>query len=158
MQKAQTDVKSAGLKPNGYGDDSPNGDAGRAVIHEDGTVHHPADDRASTRGIISPPSPDNESAIPTIKISEHGDEEKKKEGEEDAEEADIVSTPVATSGVQRPELAAADSEKQDGESSPNSSETFSFSNKRLCERWLDNLFMVLYEVSFPLSHLSSAMD
>lgn len=25
-------------------------------------------------------------------------------------------------------------------------EPFSFSNKRLCERWLDNLFMVLYEV------------
>jgi hypothetical protein len=23
--------------------------------------------------------------------------------------------------------------------------TFTFSNKRLCERWLDNLFMVLYE-------------
>lgn len=26
------------------------------------------------------------------------------------------------------------------------SDGFSFSNKRLCERWLDNLFMVLYEV------------
>ena len=25
----------------------------------------------------------------------------------------------------------------------------SFVNKRLCERWLDNLFMVLYEVSYP---------
>ncbi|KAH6887837.1 chaps family protein [Coprinopsis sp. MPI-PUGE-AT-0042] len=147
MQKAQTDVvKSAGVKPNGYGDDSPNGDAGRAVIHEDGTVHHPTDDRASTRGMISPPSPDNESAIPTIKISEHGEDEKKKDEEADAEEADIVSTPIATSGgVQRPEMAAADSEKQDGETSPSASETFSFSNKRLCERWLDNLFMVLYE-------------
>lgn len=27
----------------------------------------------------------------------------------------------------------------------NSAGTFSFTNKRLCERWLDNLFMVLYE-------------
>lgn len=26
----------------------------------------------------------------------------------------------------------------------------SFSNKRLCERWLDNLFMVLYEVSVQM--------
>jgi hypothetical protein len=29
-----------------------------------------------------------------------------------------------------------------------------FSNKRLCERWLDNLFMVLYEVSLPVSATS----
>lgn len=28
---------------------------------------------------------------------------------------------------------------------PSSSSSFSFTNKRLCERWLDNLFMVLYE-------------
>lgn len=38
---------------------------------------------------------------------------------------------------------------QDGDNTANpSQEAFSFSNKRLCERWLDNLFMVLYEVMF----------
>ena len=52
---------------------------------------------------------------------------------------------MAPKGPQKPELAAADPEKEDGEGTPSSSETFSFSNKRLCERWLDNLFMVLYE-------------
>jgi Chs5-Arf1p-binding protein BUD7/BCH1 len=40
---------------------------------------------------------------------------------------------------------------------PNSAEDDSqegrlvFQSKRLCERWLDNLFMVLYEVYSPLS-------
>lgn len=28
-------------------------------------------------------------------------------------------------------------------------DAFSFTNKRLCERWLDNLFMVSYEVRCP---------
>ena len=69
--------------------------------------------------------------------------------EDEAEEADIVQTPVVPKGPQKPELAAADPEKEDGEGTPSSSETFSFSNKRLCERWLDNLFMVLYEVRRP---------
>jgi hypothetical protein len=32
-----------------------------------------------------------------------------------------------------------------------SQEVYSFSNKRLCERWLDNLFMVLYEVCLSLT-------
>jgi len=100
-------------------------DAGRAVIHEDGSVGA-ADDRLSTRAIISPPSP----AIPTIRISADGDDD----DEPEAEEGDIVQTPV-----QKPLQTAAD------EGSPDAEETFSFSNKRLCERWLDNLFMVLYE-------------
>lgn len=33
------------------------------------------------------------------------------------------------------------------EEEPSEESELSFSNKRLCERWLDNLFMVLYEVS-----------
>lgn len=54
---------------------------------------------------------------------------------------------------------AGESEKEDGMGAGSTAEKepFSFSNKRLCERWLDNLFMVLYEVrslsasSFPRS-------
>ena len=42
-------------------------------------------------------------------------------------------------------MQAAETQDGDGGQSP-SQEPFSFSNKRLCERWLDNLFMVLYEV------------
>ncbi|KZT00654.1 chaps-domain-containing protein [Laetiporus sulphureus 93-53] len=51
--------------------------------------------------------------------------------------------------LEKPEQAAAGAGdgSQEGEppSSMSNQEPFSFSNKRLCERWLDNLFMVLYE-------------
>jgi hypothetical protein len=55
-------------------------------------------------------------------------------------------------GLQQPAQAAAsegDGENKDTTTigGPGGQESFSFSNKRLCERWLDNLFMVLYEVS-----------
>ncbi|KAJ3550802.1 hypothetical protein NMY22_g207 [Coprinellus aureogranulatus] len=132
MQKAQTEIKSApnSAKPNG------------PVIHEDGTV----DDGASTRGIMSPPTP--EPAIPTIKIS--GDEtEGAKQDEPEPDEGDIVATPLHNGGpngveMQKPVQAAGD-DKQDDITNVPQAEPFSFSNKRLCERWLDNLFMVLYE-------------
>ena len=64
-------------------------------------------------------------------------EEKKKNGFEAA--AGTVEKPV--SAVSPPQATSTASEPQATEQS----ETFSFSNKRLCERWLDNLFMVLYE-------------
>jgi hypothetical protein len=49
--------------------------------------------------------------------------------------------------LEKPEQAAAGEDESKGnEASTPASEPFSFSNKRLCERWLDNLFMVLYEV------------
>jgi len=41
--------------------------------------------------------------------------------------------------------AEKDAKKAKEPASPLPQEPFSFSNKRLCERWLDNLFMVLYE-------------
>lgn len=45
---------------------------------------------------------------------------------------------LSEASVEKP-TQAADDEQQEQEVS------FSFGNKRLCERWLDNLFMVLYE-------------
>ncbi|KAI8642491.1 Chs5p-Arf1p-binding proteins-domain-containing protein [Parasitella parasitica] len=57
--------------------------------------------------------------------------------------------------LERPTQAAEDKSKTEGASAttdgpintphPSDGVNFSFSNKRLCERWLDNLFMVLYE-------------
>ncbi|KAK4516559.1 uncharacterized protein ATC70_011533 [Mucor velutinosus] len=57
--------------------------------------------------------------------------------------------------LERPTQAAEDNSKTEGTSTsndapintphPSDGVNFSFSNKRLCERWLDNLFMVLYE-------------
>jgi len=133
-----------------------------------------ADDDASTKGVRAPPSvnlegsptssptpspsqshsvdDDAETAIPTIRIStESGREEKaaaaaKVNGREDANSEPVVE------GLQQPAQAAAgdgDGESKDAtpHNGPGAQESFSFSNKRLCERWLDNLFMVLYEVS-----------
>jgi len=61
---------------------------------------------------------------------------------------------VDVHGLEKPVQAAGEGEQNLNEASPApSQEPFSFSNKRLCERWLDNLFMVLYEVCkifFPL--------
>ena len=70
---------------------------------------------------------------------------------------DILSAngAVQQNGVQkhtleRPEQAAGEGDHYEYEASPAPvQEPFSFSNKRLCERWLDNLFMVLYEVGYP---------
>ena len=137
MQKAQTDIKSV---PN-----SARSTSG-PVIHEDGTV----DDGSSTRAIVSPPSPEP-AGIPTIKIS--GEEaEGGQEVEREPDEGDIVSTPLHINGpnavpMQKP-VQAAGEDKQDSSdiTAVAQAEPFSFSNKRLCERWLDNLFMVLYEV------------
>ena len=52
--------------------------------------------------------------------------------------------------IERPVQAAGEGDQNVNEASPApAQEPFSFSNKRLCERWLDNLFMVLYEVRYP---------
>lgn len=75
----------------------------------------------------------------------------------DAQSSDITSPEIpinasTTNGAVRPSLekplqaAASENGQMEGES-PITQEPFSFSNKRLCERWLDNLFMVLYEVN-----------
>ena len=56
---------------------------------------------------------------------------------------------VQNHGLERPVQAAGEGNQNVNEASPApAQEPFSFSNKRLCERWLDNLFMVLYEVGY----------
>ncbi|KAH9941143.1 chaps-domain-containing protein [Epithele typhae] len=107
--------------------------------------------------------------IPTIRISTESAREAasaakplngdaaKEEEEEEAEEAETETEPkengevadeVTKNGIKDPALEkpvqAAENPEGEGGASP-SQEPFSFSNKRLCERWLDNLFMVLYE-------------
>lgn len=59
--------------------------------------------------------------------------------------------------VEKPSLAAMKEEDDDADQpkSPLPPQDYSFSNKRLCERWLDNLFMVLYEVCFRPSFLKT---
>lgn len=128
--------------------------------------HGDEEDNASTRGMVSPggsavsaaTSPISEvngngnvvseNGIPTIRIST----------EEDLNKEDGAKTATAADTLEKPVQAAAGDDETDGNvtgvehkgkepASPATQEPFSFSNKRLCERWLDNLFMVLYEVS-----------
>lgn len=71
----------------------------------------------------------------------------------DADDDEGTATP--TPELDKPETAAVPEINGDAHAAENvqtsagegeEGEGFSFTNKRLCERWLDNLFMVLYEV------------
>ncbi|KAF9436942.1 hypothetical protein BGZ76_002486 [Entomortierella beljakovae] len=61
-------------------------------------------------------------------------------------EAAVEHHDVAIKGkqIEKPSVAAAASDDE-GDDDEEVELSFSFSNKRLCDRWLDNLFMVLYE-------------
>lgn len=162
MQKAYVDIQKV-VTPNGTR--PVNGQV--TVIHEDGSVTDGsvtlADDDASTRGVSSPLSesegrPENENGlspsggIPTIRVSSDSDTEREiteasrvdgytVDNEDDAKESANVQSPA----LEKP-MQAAGEEPEQSQLPNNSQEAFSFTNKRLCERWLDNLFMVLYEV------------
>lgn len=167
MQKAQADIKGS---LNGKGSSSG------PIIHEDGTisggardsvvsgtttkVDHDAgaDDDASTKGVVSPvddseegnPAELSTTEIPTIKISTESDREREHAS---LEEVGVKVNGNGSStmdehdhGLEKPVQAAAGDGIEKGDDSNTAQDGFSFSNKRLCERWLDNLFMVLYEV------------
>ncbi|KAJ0423749.1 Chs5p-Arf1p-binding proteins-domain-containing protein [Aspergillus carlsbadensis] len=76
------------------------------------------------------------------------------ENGEDAEEDDTAETTVngddsqqVEHSIERPEQTVASEVVKSGNEDPDPSHSAytQFKNKRLCERWLDNLFMVLYE-------------
>ncbi|CAL1708705.1 unnamed protein product [Somion occarium] len=165
MQKQHSDIRVASPS-------SPNGTTSETVIHEDGSVSKSAskgdtlgesstlaDDNASTRGVRSTtPAHSNRNSevevdnstngLPTIRISTESNRERAVKSQvEDDEKAEVngkLEEPAgaaAIDGLEKPVQAGV----QDAETSQSSQEAFSFSNKRLCERWLDNLFMVLYE-------------
>ncbi|KAF9236058.1 Chs5p-Arf1p-binding proteins-domain-containing protein [Melanogaster broomeanus] len=160
MQKSHADLRSATLNQSATGVPAPDGNAGTAVIHEDGTVVRSstmadpttlgADDDASTRGVHSPQE-SNESDtqglgasndIPIIRVSSESDTERELAAAvngKGAEENGIISPTI-----EKP-MSAVANEEPETPSPRASQDTFSFTNKRLCERWLDNLFMVLYE-------------
>lgn len=79
---------------------------------------------------------------------------------DEGQDMSSVNGVVQQNGIQnhdleRPVQAAGEGDQNMNEASSPApaQEPFSFSNKRLCERWLDNLFMVLYEVSITPSLL-----
>lgn len=68
--------------------------------------------------------------------------------------APTLDDAATLNSVERPSLVAMKEEGGDDDAKSALQQDYSFSNKRLCERWLDNLFMVLYEVSTLSSHPS----
>ncbi|RUS23169.1 hypothetical protein BC937DRAFT_91754 [Endogone sp. FLAS-F59071] len=80
------------------------------------------------------------------------DGEEKKEDEESEEERlareqeeALKAAALEESKMEKPQQAAEEQKELKDATNGKNEYSFSFSNKRLCERWLDNLFMVLYE-------------
>jgi len=135
-----------------------------SVVSNSTTLAEPtADDDASTRGVSSDSAANISSTngsltnvaddipIPTIRISTESDRDTNlaQTAEEPGVNGDAKQNGVPDMGdtVEKPVQAAGEAgEGVQEPPAPNiAPEPFSFSNKRLCERWLDNLFMVLYE-------------
>jgi len=177
MQKAQTEIHQSLKSANGS--QHKESDVGTAVIHEDGTVvkdDDEEDDGASTRA-LAPPTPklkaNDANGIPVIRVSaENADADADVSEVIKVEETDETEDSTATNGdsktplnglsepngvrehvLEKPSQAAANEGEQSAGDASGPPEPFSFSNKRLCERWLDNLFMVLYEVGACLHRL-----
>lgn len=162
MQKAQADISQHqvnGVKSSHVRDSTV---SGVQTLVASGRLDGEADDDASTKGMSSPVSDTevnptqselNISQIPTIKISSESDREQevgdtKPDADSVANVTTAASPSVASQELEKPLQAAAgdDTDKTSDTNGNPTQEGFSFSNKRLCERWLDNLFMVLYEV------------
>ncbi|KAF9953132.1 hypothetical protein BGZ72_005661 [Mortierella alpina] len=73
----------------------------------------------------------------------NGDSEKATAEPADVTAEEVHRAPIKGKQIEKPSAAAASDEEETEEDEVELS--FSFSNKRLCDRWLDNLFMVLYE-------------
>ncbi|KAF2006966.1 chaps-domain-containing protein [Amniculicola lignicola CBS 123094] len=100
-------------------------------------VHPPQSRNASTTALRSP----------TPSINGHGEVEETPE-EDDETLNDEGSTTPTNEPISKPSLTIASEVVKAGSDEPTTADTPNythFHNKRLCERWLDNLFMVLYE-------------
>ncbi|KAJ4313531.1 bud site selection protein, partial [Neodidymelliopsis sp. IMI 364377] len=100
---------------------------------------------ASTTALRSP-SPSTQ-ASPNPQVNGNGESNEQPEtlnGESSAEAAiqDSLQEPGHTVAAEVVKAGSEDPHPTDNASQPNYTQ---FQNKRLCERWLDNLFMVLYE-------------
>ncbi|KAK3687574.1 chaps-domain-containing protein [Podospora appendiculata] len=113
------------------------------------TVHpaYPANRNASTDALraVTPEPPTNGEASGGENHDESDDE--KDDGEKTLNDADVDSAPQTLAPNGKPEDLERPSSAVDPEEAKKADEDhFSrLNNKRLCERWLDSLFMVLYE-------------
>ncbi|CAK7266594.1 bud site selection protein [Sporothrix epigloea] len=100
---------------------------------------------ASTDGLRGTPDRQpngNVSVDDETRASDASDTESKIEDSEETQPEDNGNY-----GVEKPTTAAdaGDGKTDDNESAPTDEQLSRLNNKRLCERWLDSLFMVLYE-------------
>jgi hypothetical protein len=161
MQQQNQSSAQTPVTPHVDGVDDTEDEDDKASIKALHEIEPPLD---SAQGHMSVPN----SPIPTIKVSSESDGERDRlraEGilphENDAapetngehEEEDLP--PKETKPLERPSAVTTKSEvgPNHAQQPPDSAATYSsegdstlpFSNKRLCERWLDNLFMVCFE-------------
>lgn len=140
-----------GFGPLAIEEDEADDDASTRALHSETPAN--AAVPASTDNLPTPPSP----SIPTIKVSTESDGEREREAIaafEDSAEGKASASGGEVPGVEKPQTVHGDPEETPATTTTGAPETSasgvnapgSFSNKRLCERWLDNLFMVLYEV------------
>ncbi|KAJ8087664.1 bud site selection protein [Marasmius tenuissimus] len=172
MQKAHTEMsKVPGGGSGVIHEDGTVRDPASSSADPDGNDDN-ASTRGLSSGPNSPPPPNGNSipepTIPMIRISTESDLEREKaEAEAEESQKDQGANGDAAAGkvngfkfdagegpgLEKPAQAAAGEEEDvTGDAGDHASathkqpqEAFSFSTKRLCERWLDNLFMVLYE-------------
>ncbi|KAK3352544.1 Chs5p-Arf1p-binding proteins-domain-containing protein [Lasiosphaeria hispida] len=119
----------------------------RTEKQETAQQSYPAKRNASTdalRGTPDPTANGNPSAVPQAS----DDEDEAEEAENDTD-GDSIAQTLVTNGkpeeLERPS-SAVDPEEAKKEAENSTEDHFSrLNNKRLCERWLDSLFMVLYE-------------
>ncbi|WWD02301.1 hypothetical protein V865_000340 [Kwoniella europaea PYCC6329] len=125
-----------------------------------------ADEDASTTGVRGGSSagggePNTPSDIPTIRISTESTrtpngttfQHQKKESQsqpmdtvlEKPEMAQVNDEPNSPIGMKADDVSEEGEEEEDGDGNGTNQPPSAFANKRLCERWLDNLFLVLYE-------------
>ncbi|CAK7274731.1 bud site selection protein [Sporothrix epigloea] len=100
---------------------------------------------ASTDGLRGTPDRQLNGDVPDdddVKAGDASDNESKIEDSEEPQPEDSGDY-----GVEKPTTAAdaGDSKADENESAPTDEQLSRLNNKRLCERWLDSLFMVLYE-------------
>ncbi|KXX78503.1 Bud site selection protein 7 [Madurella mycetomatis] len=118
--------------------------------HESGPQSYPTKRNASTDALRGTPDP-------ATNGDPEGADEEKREGDEAADkeaetetDTDSAAHTLAPNGraedIERPSSAVDPELAKKGDDSTSNDDHFSrLNNKRLCERWLDSLFMVLYE-------------
>lgn len=167
QSEAQTNASSTVIHEDGSvtqagttlaGKDADDNASTKGVRSAAGTPAHSPRASGANGGAASADVDAVTNGIPTIRISTESNRERAKqedEGEGEGAEGDAPANGTQENGasepagpaLEKPVQAAAGEGNQDetGQGGQGQQEAFSFSNKRLCERWLDNLFMVLYE-------------